>query len=329
MFNWAKDVLDIAHKHRAKHALRLMRQRFVTKNVTINPQIKFLSANPNWTIDRFHVPEVWQVTKGDGIKVAILDTGIDVNHIDLRDAIGEVVDMTTERDPRDYNGHGTHVSGIVGARNKLGTGMTGVAPACTIYSVKVMDSRGSGNFDWIVNGLNWAIDKNVDIISMSLGCSAPYSRMYDAIKRAYDKGIILVAAAGNDGQMDAGDDMGYPARYDEVIAVGSVDANMSASYFSSVGQELDIMAPGGNIYSTFPGNRYAVLSGTSQATPFISGVSALILAKHRSVAHNTPISNGKDMLAHLKKAAIDIGAPGWDLKTGFGIIDPEKILTDN
>lgn len=330
MFNWAKDAFDIVHKHKAKHIYRLMQQRFVSKNIKIAPQIKLLSStNMNWGIDLLHVPNAWATTKGSGIKVAVLDTGIDVSHIDLRDNIGEVVDFTFERDPRDYNGHGSHVAGIIGACNKLGSGMSGVAPACKIFSAKVLNSKGSGNFDWIVNGIDWAVSKKVDIISMSLGCPTPYNKMYEAIKRAYAAGITIVAAAGNDGQLNAGDDMGYPARYNEAIAVGSIDRGRNPSYFSSVGAELDIMAPGGGIYSTFPGNRYAVLSGTSQATPFISGICALILAKHRQSATSaTPIRNGADMLAHLKKSSVDIGAPGWDFKTGFGIIDPDKIFRD-
>jgi subtilisin len=285
-------------------------------------------VNPKqWNITEFDIPKAWLVTKGAGIKVAILDTGVDANHIDLRNNIAAAVDMTSEHTPIDGNGHGTFVAGEICAYNAKGTGVWGVAPAAKLYSCKVLMSNGSGSFDSIVKGILWAISQKVDIISMSLGASAPYEPIHQALIRANAAGIILIAAAGNDGQLNAGDDIGYPARYNEVIAVGSIDESKQPSQYSSSGAELDIMCPGRQIFSTWPNNKYAILSGTSMAAPYCSALCALILAKHRANPNSaTPIRNTADMLAHLKKSAIDVGVPGWDANTGFGWVDPESIF---
>lgn len=274
----------------------------------------------DWGLTELGVAEAWRVTKGHGAKLAILDTGIAMNHPDLRNKIVAAVDFTNERTPTDGNGHGTHCAGIASADGVI----EGVAPECSLYIGKVMNSAGSGDFEWITQGINWAVDQKVHVISLSLGCPVPYGRMYDAVKRAYQAGIIVVCAAGNDGEEGDQDTIGYPARYDEVISIGSIDSNFQRSYFSSEGQELDFMAPGGQVYSCWPPDKYSVLSGTSMATPFAAGFVSLIVAKH--VASGSMIPNKDQLLEQLKKMVKGNPSP-WNTKTGWGILDATKIPT--
>jgi major intracellular serine protease len=275
------------------------------------------------------IKDSWKYTKGQGVKVAILDTGVDYNHPDLRNAIVKEIDITPDRDPMDHFGHGTHVAGIIGARGK----MTGVAPECEIYSIKVLNDEGTGNDEWLYQGILAAIDLKVNIINMSLGSKVYNPRVESAIKKAYDQGIILVASAGNDGYVGNGiDTMGYPAKFDEVISVGAVDYDGNRASFSSVGKELDICTIGTNITSTYPNNQYVKLSGTSMACPFITGISALIYSSH-NILHLSKhdIHNTQEMLDHLKRHCIDLGPKGVDEQYGNGAIslaDPDTLFKD-
>ncbi|MBX7044197.1 MAG: S8 family peptidase [Ignavibacteria bacterium] len=280
-----------------------------------------MSEVKDWGETLLGVPEIWSSTKGDDIKVCILDTGIDFTHPDLKENIADAQDFSGSRSgPSDLNGHGTHCSGIVAA-GMNNFGCIGVAPKAKIYMGKVLDDNGSGSIDNIVKGINWALEMDVDIISMSLGSYQDSKDLYKAIKKAYDKGKILIAAAGNDGATNT-ELMCYPAKYEEVIAVGSINRNFLRSYFSNYSNDLDIVAPGEEVYSTFKGASYAKLSGTSMATPFVSGVCALILAKHKINGGKTPIFNNKDMREHLERYARDLGVKGFDVQYGYGLIDP-------
>lgn len=216
---------------------------------------------------------------GKGITVAILDTGVDTKHVCLKDRIIGGKNFTNEGeedDVTDWNGHGTHVAGII-AGNRTKNGITGVAPECNLLIVKVLNKGGNGSFDNIINGLKYAIEQNVDIINMSLGGRTDSEELHEIIKEATNKGICVCCASGNggDGKADT-DEFNFPGSYHEVIEVGAIDKYNNIAKFSNTNPEIDIVSYGVDIMSTYKGNKYATTSGTSQATPHVSGALALI-----------------------------------------------------
>lgn len=282
----------------------------------------------DWGIKALRVHEVWKTTRGEGVKVAILDTGL-CKHSDLAVNIAKGINFTSS-DPHDYTdrvGHGTHVAGIIAAADNE-IGVVGVAPKASLYICKVLGDNGSGSFDWIAKGIDWAIAEKVDIISMSLGSNMGNEELHSAVKRAYDKNITVVAAAGNDGdEYKESDNIDYPARYPEAIAVGAINKYLQRSWFSSNGEKLEISAPGEDITSTYLKDGYAVLSGTSMAAPFVSGVLALLISKHKHTDDNkTPIDTPTRIREHLVRTADDAGEIGKDRFYGYGIISPVKLL---
>jgi len=306
-------------KHKKGPAIRYKLPRFAYE-----PALLALAETIDWGIKIIGVPNFWSQTKGEGIRVAVLDTGIDYAHPDLKDAIEDMKDFSGSRSgPNDTNGHGTHVSGTIAARENS-SGVIGAAPLAKILTGKVLGDDGSGSDQSVAAGIRWAIQKKVDIISMSLG-APQYSRLiHSAIKEAHKKGIFIITAAGNEGP--SLDTVGYPARLPECLAVGAIDRNLKVTRFSSRGDTVDIVAPGDQILSTYPPKRHARLSGTSMATPLVSGVVALMLAKHKKVGGGTPIKNNKDLIEHLHKTAIDAGPQGFDPQYGYGIINPKSLL---
>lgn len=288
-----------------------------------------LAQESSWGITSLNIPSLWTQTRGKGIKVCILDTGVAATHPDLVGAVVNTRDFTGSKfGAYDVQGHGTHVSGIIAARDNA-LGVVGVAPEASLYVGKVLGDDGYGQIPWIVNGIRWAIDQKVDIISMSLGSPDEDPALHDAIRQAYSKNIAIFAAAGNDGNNPNLDSINWPARYPEVISVGSIDRSLLRSDFSSTGTRIDIMAPGGQIISTYPPRNYVVLSGTSMATPFAAAVGALCLAKHRMTGGATPVNTPQDLKEHLLKTSTDIESSGWDRDTGFGIINPAKLLNED
>jgi major intracellular serine protease len=235
-------------------------------------------------------PEIWEKgEKGSGIVVCILDTGIDRNHPDLKDQIIDGRNFTDEGTHKDYddgNGHGTHVAGTIAAAEN-GSGVVGVAPEAKLLIGKVLGSDGSGSYDWIRKGIQWATDwrgkngERVRVINMSLGGSYNDPRQYKAILEACAAGIIVVVASGNEGDNDKRNDTfeyGYPALYNECVTVAACDENKKLAYFSNTHLQVDIISAGVKVMSTYPTSQYAALSGTSMATPHISGAFALAIA---------------------------------------------------
>ncbi|MDQ0352235.1 subtilisin [Alkalibacillus filiformis] len=215
---------------------------------------------------------------GQGIRVAVLDTGIDSSHEDLHVYGGHSVFSTwPESDPYyDGNGHGTHVAGTVAALNNS-YGVIGVAPEAHLFAVKVLDSNGGGSYSGIAEGIEWSIVNDMDIINMSLGGSTDSSILEAYSDYAYNQGILVIAAAGNSGNAwGSGDNVGYPAKYDSVMAVAAVDQNENRASFSSTGPAVEISAPGVDVLSTYPNNNYTSLNGTSMASPHVAGVAALV-----------------------------------------------------
>ncbi|WP_028392511.1 S8 family peptidase [Bacillus cihuensis] len=261
-------------------------------------------------IELIQAPKLWEKSKGKDITVAILDTGCDVDHPDLQGRIIGGRNFTEDDNGnsdifKDYNGHGTHVAGTIAAVEN-GVGVVGVAPEANLLILKVLDHQGSGQYEWIINGINYAVEQKVDIISMSLGGPEDVPELHQAIQNAIAKHILVVCAAGNEGDgRDTTDELGYPGYYNEVISVGSVDLNRRSSDFTNSNKEVDLVAPGEEILSTYLGGKYAKLSGTSMATPHISGALALIKEiSNKSFERNL---TEPELYAQLIKRTVPLG----------------------
>lgn len=237
-------------------------------------------------ISMISAPEFWaQGNKGRDINIAIIDTGCDTNHFNLKDRIVKVRNFTPDDQghPKivtDYCGHGTHVAGTIAASH-LSQGIIGVAPEANLYILKALSGKnGTGTHQWVISAIDYAISQKVDIITMSLGSPIDVPELHHAIQNAVNHNILIVCAAGNEG---AGDVLGrfenisYPAYYNEVISVGAVDYQAYTTLFTNSNTQLDLVAPGKDILSTYPNNKFAVLSGTSMAAPHVTGALALII----------------------------------------------------
>lgn len=224
-------------------------------------------------------PLEWGETMGEDTKTGVIDTGIDANHIDLKNRIRDYINFSDSNrdDIEDRNGHGTHVSGIICAE-KNGVGVIGVAPKTDLYVAKAFDETGKTTYPAIEKSLNWMIAKKVDVINMSFSSDISTKEYRNLISKVSAAGISMICAAGNEGML--GDEtIGYPAGFKETIAVTAVDINRKITDFSSYGGEAEIAAAGKNIYSTYLNNGYATLSGTSMATPIITGAAAILNGK--------------------------------------------------
>jgi len=238
-------------------------------------------------INQIKAPEIWdQAERGKGVVIAILDTGIDTTHPDLKDRIIDGRNFTLEgrfNDITDRNGHGTHVAGTI-AGSENGEGVVGVAPEADLLICKVLDRHGSGSYRSITQAIRWATrwrgpnGERVRIINMSLGGPSPDEKQYDAILQACGKGILVCVASGNEGDSNESSmEFGWPAGYNECITVSASDEEKKLAPFSNNSKEVDVMAPGVDVLSTYPVGKYAVLSGTSMATPHVAGALALII----------------------------------------------------
>ncbi len=269
----------------------------------------------NWGQYLLGIPDSWTQSQGKGIKVAVLDTGIDMDHPDLADAIADHKDFTGDG-IEDANGHGTHCAGIIGARLN-GVGFVGVAPKCKLLIGKVLNNSGSGSYEWISSGIDWAVQKGAHVISMSLGGPSTEPTLHRSIHLALAEGRTIICAAGNQGSFGV-NTIGYPGRYGSVITIAAHDLNGNPAGFSSRGGEIDFMAPGTDIWSTYKEGGFAELSGTSMATPFVAGMAALLLSKHQQRQGSTPIHTNEDLRDHFLFMAAH---RGWhDNASGYGPI---------
>ena len=269
-----------------------------------------------WGVNRIDADLVWGITTGDPIKVAIVDTGIDVKHPDLIDNLkGGVSTVGYTTSYNDDNGHGTHVAGIAAAIDNT-IGVIGVGPQIDLYAIKVLDRRGSGYLSDVIEGLDWAIQNGMQAVNMSLGASSDVQSFHDAVIRVNQAGITQVAAAGNTGGAVI-----YPAAYPEVIAVSATDNTDTVASWSSRGLEVDLAAPGVSIYSTYKGQTYKTLSGTSMAAPHVTGAAALVLDK-KICGACTPA----EVQQRLEATAEELGEIGKDNLYGSGLVDAEKAV---
>lgn len=278
-----------------------------------------------WEITAFNLPEAWKYTQGEGVVVAVLDTGADLDHDDLIENLlpGKNF-LNPNAPPDDDNGHGSHVTGIICASNN-DRGVVGVSPKTKVIPVKVLDKNGSGKLPNVANGIRWAADQGVDFITMSLGAPTMMPMIQDAIRYAASKGTITWCAAGNAGNTRQ---IFYPAAYPEVIGIGAIDENFDRASFSCTGPDLDFVAPGVRILSTVPDSWYAVLSGTSMANPFAVGVASLLLSYKRLKGLNVKLDNNDDYINLMKSYTTPVSNSafaGQKFFEGFGIIDPRKM----
>ena len=290
--------------------------------------LSILSAQErDWGLNQFQIPKAWQKTRGAGMRVAVLDTGIDASHSDLQGQIVAQRDFTNSPyGAGDVQSHGTHCAGVIAAKEN-DTGIVGVCPDLAeqdggLIIAKVLGDDGSGRGDWVAAGVDWAMREGAHVISMSLGSSQYDPRIHSSIEQATKAGAFVIAAAGNDGgggrQRDR---VNYPGRLSETIAVGAVGRDKLIADFSSRGPAVDIAAPGENILSCVPDNRWVRMSGTSMATPFVAGVVALVLSLGR-------IQGIENLRQLLVKHAEDAGKPGHDRDYGAGLIQPDTMLDD-
>ncbi len=292
-----------------------------------------------WHLKSINTDKAWDyVTGNPEIIVAVIDTGVDYNHPDLKrniwvnkdevpsngiddDGNGYVDDyygydfVNNDGDPIDDNGHGTVVAGIIAAEINNSLGVAGIAQV-KIMVLKVLDRNGSGYESDVAEAIRYAVDNGANIVSMSLGGSEYIKLLEDACNYAWNKNVLLVAASGNDG----GKDIDYPAKFQSVIAVGSVNQEDKLSSFSDFGREQELVAPGEGILSTYTGMSYKSMSGTSAATPQVSGVAALLLSVN-------PTLSNRDVRKILQQSADDLGFRGKDSVYGYGKVNASRAVS--
>lgn len=265
----------------------------------------------DWAVAAYGIPNLWKQTKGEGVRVAVIDSGV-APHQALSGVVVDWRNFSKDSEVYDSLGHGTHVAGIIGAKSGVAKG---IAPGCSIISMKVLGHSGMGSTEAVATAVRHCVDAKVDIACMSLGSPRADSRLHDAIRHAVNNDIIVVCAAGNDGGP-----VNYPAAFVETIAVGAVDKDGNVCEFSSRGKEITVAAPGQDITSTWLNDGYACVSGTSMAAPFVAGVLALYVSACRK-------DNRKvDVAGALAETCRDAGAPGKCDEYGWGLMDPHKLL---
>ncbi|MBU5246895.1 S8 family serine peptidase [Bacillus halotolerans] len=292
---------------------------YVENNVTFtaadNTDLKVLSENADttdnfeqWNLEPIQVKQAWKEgLTGKNVKIAVIDSGISP-HDDLSISGGySAVSYTSSY--KDDNGHGTHVAGIIGAKHN-GYGIDGIAPEAQIYAVKALDQNGSGDLQGLLKGIDWSIANGMDIVNMSLGTSSDSQILHDAMDKAYEKGVLLVAASGNEGN---GKPVNYPAAYSSVVAVSATNQHNQLAAFSTTGNQVEFAAPGTDITSTYLHQYYATGSGTSQATPHAAAMFALL--KQRD-----PGNTNVQLRALMQKNIVDLGITGRDQQFGYGLI---------
>ncbi len=283
-------------------------------------------------IQMINAPHLWDAgKKGEGVVVAIIDTGCQTDHPDLAGRIigGRNFTCDYAMDPDKYednNGHGTHVAGTIAAIEN-DTGVVGAAPLVKLLIVKVLDKNGGGSYQSIIEGINYAVSwrgengERVRVISMSLGGPSDVTKLHKAVQDAVAANILVVCAAGNEGDNNSNtNELSYPAAYDEAIAVGAVDFNKKIAKFSNSNDNVDLVAPGVGILSTYIGGKYATLNGTSMATPHVSGALALII--NESEVNFGRTLTEAELYAQLVKKTVSIGID--KRSQGNGLIDLSK-----
>ncbi|MCB9675203.1 MAG: peptidase S8 [Alphaproteobacteria bacterium] len=296
---------------------------------------RILSNDPQfprqWNLKMLGVEQCWDTTRGAGITVAVVDTGVHPFGQDTPVNLLPGIDLVDgDSDADDPHGHGTHVAGTIAQATDNGVGVAGMAPDVNILPVRVINENGGGSSFAIARGIIWAVQAGADVINLSIGSDNGAGAEMQAIEYALSQGVVVVAAAGNDGR----DQLSFPAAYAGVIAVGAVDALGEVTEYSNYGFGLDVVAPGGLVARDDDNDNspdgilqetvnadgqtgFAFLQGTSMAAPHVSATAALLLAAGARPAEIETL---------LKGTARDVGEPGFDDRSGFGLIDPVAAL---
>jgi subtilisin family serine protease len=275
-----------------------------------------------WALPAIRAFEAWDITTGGPVSIAVLDTGVSPTHLDIKEKLLPGYDFyNRDGDPRDDDGHGTYTAGLAAAAGDNGIGIAGVCWGCTIMPVKVLDRRGRGDDATIAAGIRWAADQGARVISMSLGGPEDTQVIREAIDYAVGRGALIVAASGN-GQADGNLPI-YPAAYPNVLAVSAIGQDDQVTAFSTIGDFVDIAAPGARIFSTLwsrtQGDLYGAANGTSAASPHVAGAAGLVLTLRPEL---TP-----DQVADvIRLGADDLGAPGRDAEYGYGKLNLRRTL---
>ncbi|PSL40800.1 subtilisin family serine protease [Planomicrobium soli] len=282
-------------------------------------KLDYVANDPDLVSFQYHHKAIessaaWDITLGSpDVVVAVIDDGVDLNHVDLKNQIISHYNMV-EGKKFTKGEHGTHVAGIIAGVLNNNTGGAGVAPNTKIMAIDVFDGDFALISD-IIKGIHQAVDSGAHIINMSLGSYSTSTALEKAIQHAHSKGVVVVAAAGNDFTSKNH----YPAAYQEVISVASTTSVNRQSSFSNYGSTIDIAAPGTEIFSTLPNNSYGWMSGTSMATPVVAGIAALLKA-------NEPALTNKQIADRLFLTAKDLGVKGKDTKFGNGLVNAKNAL---
>ncbi|MBU3665034.1 MAG: peptidase S8 [Chthoniobacterales bacterium] len=285
-------------------------------NIILTPNDPYYAAY-QWHLPKVVAPAAWDFTTGSaGVTVAVVDSGVQATHPDLAGRVLPGYDfVNSDADPADDNGHGTAVAGVAAAKGNDGIGVAGAAWDVAILPVKVMNSSGSGSYSAIANGIAYSADMGAKIINLSLGGTSSSSTLQNAVSYAWNKGSLLVAAAGN----NASSTTVYPAAYTNVVAVSATTASDTLASFSSYGSFVDLCAPGENITTSWVNGGYVTISGTSFSSPLTAGVAALALSR------NPALSNAQ-LSALLTSNTDDLGALGKDIYYGTGRLNASKVV---
>jgi subtilisin family serine protease len=313
----ATTVGDAIKQYRSRSEIQYAEPNFVAQ--------RFMSPNDSlyqkqWSLFKINAASAWDVSQGGFGPIAIIDTGIDTNHSDLKGEVQAGYNfVANSTDTNDDNGHGTHVAGIISGETNNTTGVASIGFTGSLIPVKVLDSTGAGSYASVASGIIYAADHGARIINLSLGGSSASQTLESAVNYALKKGVIVVAAAGNNGNAAAV----YPANYAGVIAVSATTASDTLANFSSYGNHTYISAPGVGIISTYNNGGYATMSGTSMAAPEVAGLLGLALS-HSNVTSST-------LLTYLRQSSDKIGpygydGNGWNQYFGYGRINAGKLM---
>lgn len=290
-----------------------------------------------WALQRVNLDALWAQSTGKGVRVAVIDTGVDVknpqltravdasrgkNFLPPKNAKGETIDRGNDQGTTDTVGHGTRVAGIIAARPAKGTGFVGLAPGATIIPVKQNDAEGDGTALTLATAIQYAVQAGADVINISQDTAnaiEPDVKLKQAVDYALGRQVVVVASAGNDG-LGGNVKVTYPASYDGVLAVAASDRNNERAPFSQSGEFVGVAAPGVDMISTVPGGGHCSDDGTSFSAPYVAAVAALLKAKY-------PRWTAREIVAQIEQTA-ERSIAGHDRLVGWGVVDPVKALTD-
>jgi thermitase len=270
-----------------------------------------------WGLTRTRFPGAWNDSRGGRAKVAIVDSGAASGHPDVGKIVAQKDFVEGNAVADDDNGHGTRVTGIAGAITDNGKGVAGACFKCGLLIAKVMNGNGAATDARIVKGIDWSMDHGADVVNLSLGGPADSNVLRTEVNRAWNRGAVVVAAAGNEGTTLWPTRRQYPAAYEKVIAVSATNRSDGLAYFSSRGDWVDLAAPGAGILSTRAVGGYGTRSGTSYSAPFVSGLAGLLA------------SQGKSAYAirqRMQESAVDLGPAGKDPRFGHGRINADNAV---